>query len=369
MAASGRAILSRSSFRYLFFFVFLFLSAAFYLLARFIQLGYITLPFLNVLSQYALSLIFVSASFIILMNRGSPKKIVLDGDGIILIHPGKNLRLWKEEIAGIRVVETISLPPDLDKRKKLSTKKIEIELACGTAIPIYEGANEGRIEKIATGCRSAIESGPSDRARDSKGKPENGLFKIKLGAHGIIRKEDGTVSIRPPIKIDIPGFLMGCGMLCGFGIFLFGSPPGQIERTALVISIVIWVLVALSLVFAFIFTLFGKQKLVIGEKEIASRRRFLGIPFPAQTLKRSEAASVLLDLEAGRLSIISKEMKRITAESPDRVPMGEKMGELLGGKAVKLDLSSLVWSERIAIQKEIADILSAAGAMTSPRAG
>lgn len=355
--SSGRVVLSRSSYRNLFFFLFLALSLASAALGQAIRIGMVAIGNVDSLSCFALGLIFASASFIVLMNRGSPKKIVLDGDGIILIHPGKNLRLWKDEIKEIRAVETMSLPPDLDRGRRLSAKRIEIVLSIGSTLPIYEGANDKRIERMLARCRAALETGPKTRGLDPGVKPEASLFDIKFAGRGIIKAENEAISIRAPKKIDIPGFLMGSGMQAGFGILLFGSLPGKIDKTILSISLVIWCLAALSLVFAFIFNLFGKQRLVIGQREIESRRRFLGLPFPPRSLKREEAASVLLDVETGQLSVISKELKRITADSPDGLPIGERMGELLGGKAVKLDLSSLLWSERIALQKAVAKIL------------
>jgi len=355
---SGGVVLNRSSLRFLFFFVFLVLSVASIALGRTIRLGLFSLGKNDALSCYALGLILASASFIVLMNKGSPNKIVIDGDGLILIHPGKNLRIWKEDIMGVRAVETMSLPPDLDREQRLAAKRIEIVLSIGSTLPIYEGANDKKIEMMVERCQAALETGPSARGVDFKGRPEDSLFEIKFSGRGIIRKEGDSVSIRAPNKIDLPGFLMGSGMQAGFGIFLFGSLPGKIDKTILIISIGIWGLIAVSLVFAFFFNLFGRQRLVIGPKEIESRRRFFGLPFPSRGLKRSEAASVMLDVETGQLSVISKELKRITADSPDGLPVGERMGELLGGKAVKLDLSSLVWGERIALQKAVAAILA-----------
>lgn len=356
--ADGRVILSRSSLRYLFSLLFLAVAAGSGFMAYAIGRGQASLPYVDFLSACALCLIFASASFIVLMNQGSPAKIVLDGDGILLVHPGKSLRIWKESVSGVNAVQTMALPEELDGKKRLATKKIQIELAIGTAIPVYEGPNEPKISKYVARCREALESGPSKRDTGRAARLDAKLYETRLLARGIVKRDGGNTVIRVPVKLDLPGFLMGMGIEAGIGIFLFGSLPGRIEGTVMAISVVIWGLVAISLVVAAVFALFGKQKLVIGPREIESRRRFLGIPFPPRSLSRAEAAAVSLDLEVGQLSVISKELKRILSEAQKKGAMGEKMGELLGGKAVKMNLSALSWSERIAVQMAVSASLS-----------
>jgi hypothetical protein len=356
MTSSGRIILSRSSFRYLFFAIFLSVSLALLFLGLFSGRAPFPLPSINPLLVYAGCLISASASFIILMNRGSPSRIVIDGDGIILIHPGKSLRVPKGDVRSIREVDTITLPDDLNAKKRAITRKVIIELANDVVIPVYEGPNESRSRNYVEHCRRALENGPVYVRRGLVTSRRESNLDVRHGSKALIGIDESRINVRVPIKVDVPSFLMGAGMLAGFGIILFSIIPGKIDATIVTLSTIIWGLIALSMCAAFAYALFGKQKLLITDSEVECRRRFLGINLLSHSLKRAEAGRIALDLEQGRLSILSKELNRMMSGNLHE-PMGEKMGELLGGKSVRLDLSSLLWSERIELERAITSLL------------
>ncbi len=367
---SGRVILNRSSVRYLFSIIFFILSLGFFLANRLMDAAIFSFSGLSPLLPLALCLIFGSASLIILLNRGTPSRIVADGEGLILIQAGKNLRVPKAEILAAKAVDTMSLDLEHTSAKRAISQRVLLELKSGTTLPVMETANGNKAKRYVQKLNEALDHGPVYKKKGGILTKLGSAGDLKHGALSLFRKEENATILTLPIKFDPASFLMGGGALSGFGIILFAILPGKIESTILIMSFGIWGLFCLSFIAAFFRALLGRQELIFGERNLECHRHFLGMGIPVQTMPRAEAAKVILDLEQGSLSIISKELKRILSESPQG-QMGEKLGELLGGRSIRMNLSALRWCERLELERRLNDILeiSESGtAIKKPRA-
>ncbi len=364
VSAKGRLILSRSSRRYA-------ISAAFLSLglvcaatgaALLVRPG--TAPSVPALLPIASAAMALSFSLLTLFNRGAPRRMTIDQGGLRMSIGRRRLRIPRADIAGIWARKTVSVTLGDSGRRAAILWKTMIALKSGTAIPLFEGASRMRAEALARACEEALAKGRPAIRREGheQSEPE------APPSYSIMRTEEGCL-VSVPLRASVPGFLMAAGMLGGSGAILFGILPGSTPGVILALLMTIWALLALVMVAAFIFALFGKQRLVVGPRTVEAQRGIFGISFPPASLERSQAAATYLDLEDNSLSIISRDLKReLDAKSgllrdnpnqdPDQEAARETMAIFLSGRIVRLDVSALNWIERFALEADVRTLLA-----------
>jgi hypothetical protein len=323
----------------------------------------ITVSFLSELLPIAIGLILLSAAFIALLNKGSPRKITVDKYGLLVSIRRQKFRINKENIVSATAQRTVSFTFFEGKKKQALLWKTSILLGTGCAIPLYEGPSRQKADELARQCMVALEKGESGKKNR---KNSDALTSIDQKTYSITMNGNESI-IEVPVTMNIPGFLMAGGMLSGFGIILFAILPGRGYAIAMGVAAVIWALLCIVYIAALFFGLFGWQKLVIGQREVEAQRGIFRIRLPSAILERKQGTATYLDLEDNSLSILPSDMRRELDEIKVKISQGQDLKEdetaadmmatFSTGRIVRIDVSALNWVERFVLEAEINTIL------------
>ncbi|GEM_PF-3232588 len=363
--SKGSVVLTRSSRRYALSFAFL-VFGFFCVMAGFSAiLGALRAYGTATLLPFALGLISFSSSLLLLMNRGAPRRMVLDGDGLRMAVKRRKYLILRQDIRGAGARKSVSFGFREGMTRRAILWKAFIALESGSIIPLYEGAARSRAEALSSACSAALARAQAEGARPA---PIPDAAEPKPYA---IRNEDDGAVVDVPLKVNLPGFFMAAGMLTGTGMIIFGVLPGIADTVILALLAIIWSLIALGTAAAVAFALLGRQRLVIGLRDVEAQRGVLGLSFPPARMDRYEAGATFLDLEDKSLSVISKDLKReldrkegdLSAkpdEDPDVEAASEAMRVFLTGRIVRMDVSALSWIDRFRLERDVASLLATA---------